>query len=119
MQDVVIRVLNFLGINSRSSELIAGVSRGRIGHVILLVYPRLMAKGINIAVKAGRWDTYFSRSQLDISVSTEESQEPEDEGHIVTLREELSASNPDALSGHQLAMVDCNWHPRWMPGTFT
>lgn len=88
------RVSHFLGLDSPSSGLIAGINQGRIGHVALLVHPRLMAMGINIAVKKGRWNTYFSRYRSDISVSREGIQEPEEEGHRVPVKAELPASDP-------------------------
>lgn len=77
VQDVVSKVSKFLGFDSPSSELIARVSQGGIGHVSLLVHPRLMAMGINSALKEGRWDTYFYLPDW-FSVSREGSQEPED-----------------------------------------
>lgn len=55
--DVVSKVSNFLGIDSTKNELTAEESRGRIGHVVQLVHPLLMAIGINIAVKVGKWDS--------------------------------------------------------------
>lgn len=67
VQEVVRRVSHFLRIDSLSSGLIAGESQGRIGHVALLVHAILMAMDINIAVKEGRLDTYFSRSDKSLS----------------------------------------------------
>eukprot|EP00105_Crassostrea_gigas_P007820 XP_011422189.1 PREDICTED: uncharacterized protein LOC105324727 [Crassostrea gigas] len=80
--------------------------------------------GINIAVKKGRWNTYFSRSRSDISVSREGIQEPEEEGHRVPVKAELPASDPPVsdppkLSGHQLDVVDCHCHHGRMPAPFT
>lgn len=109
LQEVVNRVSHFLGLDSPSSGLIVGISQGRIGHVALLVHPRLMVMGINIAVKKGRWDTYFCRSRSDISVSKEEIQKPEEEGHRVPMKAELPASDPPLLVIHLSCLVLNKW----------
>lgn len=119
VQEVVDRVSHFLGLDSPISAVVAEVDQGRIGHVLLLVHPRLMAMRINIAVKKGRWDTYFSRSRSDISEWREVSQGPKEEGHLVPVRAELPASDRPGLSSHQFAVVDSHWHPGRMPVSFT
>lgn len=52
-------------------------------------------------------------------MSREVSQGPEEKGHIVPVRAELPASDPPEVSGHQLAVVDCDWHTGRMPASIT
>lgn len=94
--DTVSNLSDYLGIERPISAQIAGVSRDKIGHVALLVHPRLMAIGINEAMRKGWWNSDLTRSRSDIFESCEK----------------------DLLPIPKLVVVDCHRHPGCLPALY-